>query len=753
MQLRSTWRRNVRVGIGSLAACLLFCAGVARAADDVAHMWVTSADGKQRLEKLPPIHSNGDAAPGPIVRVDETRAFQPVEGFGASFTESTAWLIQRRMSPAQRRELMRELFDPRKGLGLSLTRVPIGSSDFSLTHHSFDDMPPGQTDPQLAGFSIESARADILPLVKEARRLNPALKVFISPWSAPAWMKTGDSLVKGRLDPRHYDAFARYFDRTLSAFEAEGVPVHAMTVQNEPHFEPPDYPGMRMEPAERAAFIGSHLGPMLAKNWPAVKLLDWDHNWDEPQSPLAVLADPGARPYVAGVAWHCYGGDVSAQSEVHRKYPDIETWMTECSGGGWTPTWSESLLWMTRDLVIGNLRNWGRGANLWNLALDENSGPHLGGCGDCRGVVTIDSRSGAVTRNVEYYVLGHATRFVRPGAYRIESDSGIDGLQTVAIRNAAPGPVVLIVVNTATERRAFSVRTGARAFSATLDAGSVATMTWAPTQATAAQEPPPLRLMTYNIRLDLASDGANAWPHRRDWVAAQIEWLRPDIFGLQEVLPGQKADLIAALPRYRVVGGGRDDGNEKGEASPIGFDVRRFEFLEGGLFWLSPTPTLPSKGWDAAYNRIATWLRLRDHGTRQVILAINTHWDHVGVVARKESAAQIARWIGSNARRCEQVMLFGDFNSEIDSEPIQLLTKGPLALRDARTDSRSAPFGPAGTFNNFELAPAASKTIDHFLLGNRAAVERYLVLAQPIDGRWPSDHFPVLIDVKLAACR
>lgn len=267
-----------------------------------------------------------------------------------------------------------------------------------------------------------------------------------------------------------------------------------------------------------------------------------------------------------------------------------------------------------------------------------------------------------------------------------------------------------------------------------------------------AREPVSLRLMTYNIRLDLASDGANAWPQRRDWVAAQILWLHPGIFGMQEVLPNQKADLIAALPQYRFIGGGRDDGKEKGEASPIAFDPKRFDLLDSGLFWLSPTPTVASKGWDAAYNRVATWARLRVQGTRHAILAVNTHFDHIGRIARKESALQISRWIESNVKRCEQVMLFGDFNSEIDDEPLASI-KASLGLRDARAVSKSAPFGPANTFNGFELAPAESRVIDHFLLGKQVEVDRYMVLSQVIDGRWPSDHFPVLVDVSIPECR
>jgi endonuclease/exonuclease/phosphatase family metal-dependent hydrolase len=270
--------------------------------------------------------------------------------------------------------------------------------------------------------------------------------------------------------------------------------------------------------------------------------------------------------------------------------------------------------------------------------------------------------------------------------------------------------------------------------------------------AASAAEPTSLRLMTYNIRLDLASDGINAWPNRRPWVVAQVQWLQPDLFGMQEVQPNQKAELIADLPGYRIFGGGRDDGKDRGEASPIGYDTTRFAFRGGGTFWLSPTPDVPSKGWDAALNRVATWARLEVRGTRHVVLAVNTHWDHIGAVARKESAAQIGRWIAANARRCEHVVLLGDFNTEIDSEPLKLLRASP-GLHDARAVSKSAPFGPAGTFNGFKNPPDDSRAIDHFLLGGGIQVDRYLVLSQIIDGRWPSDHFPVVIDVILPECR
>jgi len=440
--------------------------------------WITSADGQQRLAEIDPIATEQGPATGMVIHVDPSRTYQVIEGFGASVTDASAFLIRHRLDARQRAVLMRELFDAKVGLGLGLTRITIGASDFSQSHYSYDDVPPGQTDPVLARFSIEPARADVLPVVRQAMRANPRLRVFASPWSAPGWMKTSGSMIKGKLSPAHYESFARYLQRTIAAFQAERVPVYALTVQNEPSFQPENYPGMHMDASERAAFVGRHLGPLLERTRSRVRILDWDHNWDQPQSPLAVLADPVARKYVAGTAWHCYAGDVAAQSQVHDAHPDKETWFTECAGGEWMPEWQKPLAWMTRNLIIGSTRNWARGVILWNLALDENSGPHLGGCGNCRGVVTINQKTGAITRNVEYYVLGHASRFVRPGARRIGSDTGIEGLETVAFQNPGKGNVVLIVLNTAEQARNFSASIGGERFSTTLAAGSVATFTW-----------------------------------------------------------------------------------------------------------------------------------------------------------------------------------------------------------------------------------------------------------------------------------
>jgi len=262
-------------------------------------------------------------------------------------------------------------------------------------------------------------------------------------------MKTSGSLIQGTLLPEAYGPFAEYFRRYVTAFGAAGVPIYAITVQNEPHYEPSDYPGMRLEPPARARFVGGYLGPLFAQSGIQTLILDWDHNWDQYQSPLEVLADSVAPRYIAGVAWHCYAGDVSAQTLVHDAHADKDAYFTECSGGGWAPNFADNLKWFVRTLIIGSTRGWAKGVLLWNLALDEHDGPHTGGCGNCRGVVTINSASGGVTRNVEYYALAHASRFVRPGARRVESTSGSDGLESVAFRNADDGSKALIVVTLA----------------------------------------------------------------------------------------------------------------------------------------------------------------------------------------------------------------------------------------------------------------------------------------------------------------
>lgn len=443
--------------------------------------WVTTADRSRLLQRETGLAFSADAALPTTIDLDATTRYQTMAGFGASMTDASAFLIQNKMSAPQRSALLAELFGRGPtGVGFDFMRLTLGASDFSRSHYTFDDMPVGQTDMALAQFSIEPNRADLLPVLKAALAVNPGLQIMASPWSAPAWMKEGDSLIKGTLKPAMYGVFSEYLMRYVEAFKAEGVPLFALTVQNEPHFEPDDYPGMRLDPAARAALLGQALGPLMAARAPKLKLFDWDHNWDVPSSPLTVLADPVARPFVTGVAWHCYAGDVAVQATVREAYPDKEVWFTECSGGEWAPRWNETLPWLMHNLIIGSTRNWAKGVLMWNLALDENHGPHLGGCKDCRGIVTIDSKTGEVSRNVEYYAFAHASKFVRAGAQRIASTAAVDGLESVAFRNADDGSIALIVSNGSAVTRRFSVRSGTQTFAYDLPRESVGSFTWLP---------------------------------------------------------------------------------------------------------------------------------------------------------------------------------------------------------------------------------------------------------------------------------
>lgn len=463
-----------------LAPLLLFglaaCVAVPQPRPAAAEMWITTADATQKLAPQPLVQPIGTAEGNETVSIDTTQHFQRMQGFGAAMTDASAENLSR-LPAAKRRAIMAELFGRANGgLGLSFTRLTVGASDFSRRDYSYDDTPGNAPDPELRYFSIAPAEQYVLPRVREALAINPELDVLISPWSAPAWMKTSHSLIKGELVPAYYPAFANYLARTVQAFGRQGVPVSMLTIQNEPNFEPDNYPGERVDPQARAQIIGRYLGPRLKALGIRTQILDWDHNWDHPEMPLAVLADPVARQYISGVAWHCYGGDVSAQSTVHDAYPDKDAWLTECSGGDWAPKFGETLGWMTDKLIIGAANNWARGTLLWNLALDPEHGPHYGGCSNCRGVVTVDPVTGAITRNVEYYVLGHASRFVLPDAYRVATVKRGGEVEAAAFVN--PDGSRVAILHRGSGGGAVTVAVDGVRYAVALPAGAVATLRW-----------------------------------------------------------------------------------------------------------------------------------------------------------------------------------------------------------------------------------------------------------------------------------
>jgi glucosylceramidase len=441
-----------------------------------AEVWLTTPDQTALLAAQTALPLYTGAAASATITVDATQKFQQMVGFGAAITDASAHVIQHDLSATQRDALLADLFGP-QGNRFGFVRLTLGASDFSSTHYSYDDMPAGQTDTALSAFSIAPARQDVLPTVKAALALNPALAVMASPWSPPGWMKSTDSLIKGTLKAEHYDAFARYLARTVQAFGAEGVTVDYLSIQNEPDFEPANYPGMKLSAPQRATLIGEHVGPALRAAGLATKLLELDHNWDLSAQVLSVLGDSKAAGFIGGVAWHCYGGDVSAQSAVHDAFPTLGSFFTECAGGDWSPGFGDGLSYNVRTLMIGATRNWAQSVVLWNLALDQNHGPHLGGCDNCRGVVTVNSTTGAVTKNVEFYALGHLSRFVQKGARRIASTSGAGNVLSVAFENT-DGTNVLLAYNNNASATNVVINAAAGNFSYSMPAQSAATFRW-----------------------------------------------------------------------------------------------------------------------------------------------------------------------------------------------------------------------------------------------------------------------------------
>jgi glucosylceramidase len=435
------------------------------------------------------------------VTVDPSRRYQRMDGFGASITDSSASVLYR-LDRRTRDATMRDLFG-RDGDRLSFLRQPMGASDFvDGPHYTYDDVPAGETDFRLRHFSIAHDERRILPLLRQALRLNPQLKVIATPWSPPAWMKDSGSLIGGHLidEPRVYDAYARYFVKFVQAYRRAGVPIYALTVQNEPQNRHPNgYPGTDMPVAQEAKLIEA-LGPKLAAAHLHTKLLGYDHNWSEHPGDIAStppgekpeteypsdLLNSGAGRWLAGTAFHCYSGDPARQTELHDTFPDKGVWFTECSGshGASDPpaqVFSDTLKWHARNLVLGVTRNWGKTVVNWNLALDPSGGPHNGGCDTCTGVVTVGPGD-AVSRNAEFYTLGHLARFVQPGARRIASTSfgttGWNGqIMDAAFRNP-DGSTALVVHNENDDPRTFAVAVGGRSFDYTLPGGALATFTW-----------------------------------------------------------------------------------------------------------------------------------------------------------------------------------------------------------------------------------------------------------------------------------
>lgn len=443
-----------------------------------AQVWLTTGDGNIRLQKQKQVtfkkRGNSDL---PTIEIDPATEYQKILGFGATMTGSSAYLLTHHLDDQRRKIVMDSLFSPDRGIGLSYLRMTIGASDFSTHTFSYNDPPEGIADTKLKFFSIDNDRQRLIPMLKQAMAINPEIEVMGSPWSAPAAWKTTGSMIGGKLKTGYQPAFANYFIQYIQNFRAAGVPISAITIQNEPEFEPKGYPGMLMTAPEQRDFIKNYLGPKFKESEIDTKIVVYDHNWDHPEYPISILDDPDARQFVDGSAFHCYGGDVANQSKVHAAHPDKNIYFTECSSGGWSGPWRDDLMWKFKNLLIGNLRNWSTCVLFWNLVLDENSGPTNGGCMDCRGVMTVRS-DGTFEPTIDYYSLGHLSKFVRKGAVRIGStDLSAQNLDNVAFKNP-DGSKVLVVMNNQDVARKVNVKSEDGVAELEIPAFSVVTFTF-----------------------------------------------------------------------------------------------------------------------------------------------------------------------------------------------------------------------------------------------------------------------------------
>jgi glucosylceramidase len=407
------------------------------------------------------------------ITVDTTQSFQSVDGFGYTLTGASAYLINH-MSTATRDALLRELFaNDSNSISISYLRISIGSSDLNTSVFSYDDVPAGQTDVNLQNFSLAPDQTDLIPVLKLILAINPNIKILGSPWSPPAWMKDNKSTIGGSLLSQYYSVYANYFVKYIQGMKAQGITIDAITPQNEP-LNPKNNPSLYMTAIQEDSFIRYNLGPTFRANNIMTKILLYDHNCDHPEYPTSILDDASTRPFVDGSAFHLYAGDISALTTVHNAYPSKNLYFTEQYTGS-EGKFADDLKWSVKNVVIGSMRNWSRNALEWNLASDPAYSLHTpGGCNTCKGAVNIDGNS--VTRNVSYYIIGHASKFVPAGSVRINSNV-VSDLYNAAFKTPS-GKKVLIVENDGNSSQNFNIAFAGKWITTSLPAGAVGTYVW-----------------------------------------------------------------------------------------------------------------------------------------------------------------------------------------------------------------------------------------------------------------------------------
>lgn len=467
----------------STTAAIIAFAWTTASAQPAGKVWTTTEDLRERLsEQTPLIFSTGAVTAQTIINVDPGKQLQTILGLGSSLEPSTCSNLWS-MAPTDREQLMDRLVNPKTGINMNLMRICMGTPDFTGDPwYSYNDLPPGQTDPELCQFSIEKDRAYILPVLKLARANNPDLLFFASPWSPPGWMKTTGNMVGGELLPRYYPVYAQYFVRFIRAYEAEGIPIYAITVQNEPGVDRAKeadpkwhYPSCHWTAEQERDFIRDYLGPAFRREGLKTQIWCYDHNYnveasgDDPgiSYPRTILSDSKAAEFVDGVAFHGYVGQPSGMSTFHAEFPSVSIHFTEGSVFGINGAID----------LIERLRNWASSYNAWVTILDENGKPNNGPFPATHAIIKLDSKTRQAEYLLEYFAYGHFMKFVQRGAVRVESTGGDKEFNNVAFRNP-DGTINLVVANTGSSARDFEVAWGGKRVVARLQGKSLMTLTW-----------------------------------------------------------------------------------------------------------------------------------------------------------------------------------------------------------------------------------------------------------------------------------
>ncbi|QLE01268.1 glucan endo-1,6-beta-glucosidase [Galbibacter sp. BG1] len=431
---------------------------------------------KEIPEKLPVMTGNSES--GLVIDLDESQTAQTIEGFGAALTGSSAYLLHNNDSAL-------EMLFGDSGIKLGYVRLTMGASDFNKNKsYSYNETTEVE-DLDLDNFSIEEDKINDNPLIPVAKAIlakNAAIKFMSSPWTAPTWMKNNRAFNGGNLKTEYRDVYADYFVKYLNAYKSEGININSLTVQNEPLYETSSYPTMKMSAMQQADFIGDFLGPKLKASGLNTKIIAYDHNFTEsedPDYPLTVLGDVQASKHTNAVAYHAYGGKPEDIARLTNAFPDSEIYFTEQSGIETDQTtFKGEIDYFMKNVFAGTLRRGAKAVLLWNLALNENNGPQNGGCDICTGVLKITS-GGTITKNPEYYILGHFSKYVNPGAKVIPTNALPGIIENVGFVNP-DGSKVVVAYNAsgASGSQKIAVKTSDGFFEYNLPQGGLVTFKW-----------------------------------------------------------------------------------------------------------------------------------------------------------------------------------------------------------------------------------------------------------------------------------